>query len=136
MRRQAERLLDRTRDECERNELGKLCIEGWVRVDLEPMGIKLSTTTTHPVPPGFSIDAQWYGNVARFLNHSCDPNLIKQTVFVESHDVRGPRVAFFALFDIPAREELTYDYGYTPGSVDGKTLPCLCGAADCRKFLY
>lgn len=89
-----------------------------------------------PHNPGFSIDAQWYGNVARFLNHSCDPNLIKQIVFVETHDVRVPRVAFFALFDIPAREELTYDYGYMTGSVQGKSLPCLCGASDCRKTLY
>ena len=59
-----------------------------------------------------------------------------QTVFVDSHDVRAPRVAFFALHDIPAREELTYNYGYVEGSVQGKTLPCLCGAPNCTKIMY
>lgn len=34
---------------------------------------------------------RWYGNVGRFLNHSCDPNLEKVNVFVETHDVRLPR---------------------------------------------
>ncbi len=50
--------------------------------------------------------------------------------------MRVPRVGFFALFDIPAREELTYDYGYMPGSVEGKSLPCLCGVKDCRRVMY
>ena len=29
-----------------------------------------------------------YGNVGRFINHSCAPNLVKQVVFTASHDVR------------------------------------------------
>lgn len=32
-----------------------------------------------------------YGNVARFLNHSCQPNVEKVTVFSDSQDVRVPR---------------------------------------------
>ena len=47
--------------------------------------------------------------------------------------VRSYHVAFFAAFDIPAFEELTYDYGYGPaGSVAGKRLICRCGAPTCR----
>lgn len=34
---------------------------------------------------------RWYGNVGRFLNHSCDPNLEKVNVFLDIHDVRLPR---------------------------------------------
>jgi SET domain-containing protein len=33
-------------------------------------------------------------------------------------------------------EELTYDYGYVVGSVEGKTLRCLCGAPACRGYLF
>ena len=28
------------------------------------------------------VDALEYGNVARFINHSCDPNLMQQVVFI------------------------------------------------------
>ena len=47
-----------------------------------------------------------------------------------------PKVALFALWDIPARTELTYDYNYAIGDVEGKTLDCHCGAATCRGRLY
>ena len=69
----------------------------------------------------------------RFLNHSCEPNVFKQRVFCDHH-VRLPRIAFFALVDIPPRVELCYDYGYV--DVPGKTMPCLCGAKSCKKLLY
>jgi SET domain-containing protein len=45
-----------------------------------------------------------------------------------------PRTAFFALRDIPPHQELCYDYGYA--DVPGKTIPCLCGAPNCKKLLY
>lgn len=37
------------------------------------------------------IDARWYGSVARFLNHSCQPNLDIVTVFADSHNAFIPR---------------------------------------------
>lgn len=79
------------------------------------------------------IDATKFSNLGRFLNHSCDPNCFKQRVFCD-HNSRLPRIAFFALRDIPPLEELAYDYGYA--DVPGKTMPCLCGAANCKKLLY
>jgi len=79
------------------------------------------------------IDATKFSNVGRFLNHSCEPNVFKQRVFCDHH-VRLPRIAFFALVDIPPRVELCYDYGYV--DVPGKTMPCLCGAKSCKKLLY
>ena len=82
------------------------------------------------------IDAKWYGGVARFINHCCEPNLEKQSVYVDSHDVRTPRLAFFASTDIKAGSELTWDYGYTKGQVHGKSHPCFCGADKCRRILY
>jgi len=84
----------------------------------------------------FIIDARWYGSIGRFLNHSCNPNLDILMVFCDTHDVRRPRVAFFANDHIPANTELCYDYGYFPGNVDGKHRTCLCNAPNCRKTLY
>lgn len=84
----------------------------------------------------FSIDAKWYGNIARFINHSCGPNLKKVMVFCDTHDVRTPRVAFFALDQIPANTELCYDYDYQKGKVHGKHRDCLCGSSCCRQTLY
>ncbi|XP_028641705.1 histone-lysine N-methyltransferase SETDB2, partial [Grammomys surdaster] len=43
----------------------------------------------------FLLDASKEGNVGRFLNHSCCPNLWVQNVFVETHDRNFPLVAFF-----------------------------------------
>ena len=82
------------------------------------------------------IDAKWYGSVGRYFNHSCEPNMAKQMVFVDSQDVRVPTIAFFALWDIPPKTELTYDYGYEINQVDGRTLTCHCGAETCRGRLY
>jgi hypothetical protein len=82
------------------------------------------------------IDARWHGNVGRFLNHSCNPNLIKTSVFTDNHDPRLPRLAFFALVEIPAMTELMWDYGYVENSVEGRSLVCQCGDKFCRGALY
>ncbi|KHG24298.1 Histone-lysine N-methyltransferase, H3 lysine-9 specific SUVH4 -like protein [Gossypium arboreum] len=91
--------------------------------------------------PEFCIDASSFGNVARFINHSCDPNLFVQCILSSHHDVRLARIVLFAADDIPRMQELTYDYNYAIDSVigpDGKTkqLPCFCGTSECRKRLY
>ncbi len=74
------------------------------------------------------IDATRDGNEARFINHSCDPNC-------ESEVVRG-RVYIYALRDIPAGEELHYDYAYERSGheteADERRYRCLCGTARCR----
>eukprot|EP00698_Gefionella_okellyi_P001118 TRINITY_DN11004_c0_g1_i1.p1 TRINITY_DN11004_c0_g1~~TRINITY_DN11004_c0_g1_i1.p1 ORF type:complete len:1063 (-),score=199.34 TRINITY_DN11004_c0_g1_i1:3-3140(-) len=78
------------------------------------------------------IDATQYGNMARFINHSCDPNIVKRVVFVDHHDSLFPRIAFYAARDIAANEELTYDYNYKLNMSTGLTIICQCGAANCR----
>ncbi|CBI21273.3 hypothetical protein VitviT2T_022130 [Vitis vinifera] len=90
--------------------------------------------------PEFCIDAGSTGNVARFINHSCEPNLFVQCVLSSHHDAKLARVMLFAADNIPPLQELTYDYGYTLDSVMGpdgkiKQMLCFCGAADCRKRL-
>ena len=50
------------------------------------------------------IDGSVNYNLARFVNHSCDPNC-------ETDIIRG-RIWIIALRDIIKGEELSYDYGY------------------------
>ncbi|XP_065646369.1 histone-lysine N-methyltransferase SETDB1 isoform X7 [Hydra vulgaris] len=80
----------------------------------------------------FILDAKSYGNVGRYMNHSCSPNLFVQNVMVDTHDLRFPWVAFFTLFNIPAYTELTWDYNYEVGSVPNKHLSCKCGSKQCK----
>ncbi|XP_063804134.1 histone-lysine N-methyltransferase SETDB1-like [Pseudophryne corroboree] len=80
----------------------------------------------------YIIDAKLEGNLGRYLNHSCSPNLFVQNVFVDTHDLRFPWVAFFASKRIRAGTELTWDYNYEVGSVESKKLLCCCGSTECR----
>ncbi|KAL2952091.1 hypothetical protein AAZX31_19G092300 [Glycine max] len=91
--------------------------------------------------PEFCIDAGSTGNIARFINHCCEPNLFVQCVLSTHNDLRLARVMLFAADNIPPLQELTYDYGYVLDSVldsDGKIkqMPCYCGASVCRKRLF
>ncbi|KAJ7976300.1 histone-lysine N-methyltransferase, H3 lysine-9 specific SUVH4 [Quillaja saponaria] len=91
--------------------------------------------------PEFCIDAGSTGNIARFINHSCEPNLFVQCVLSSHHDIKLARVMLFAADNIPPMQELTYDYGYALDSVYGsdgkiKQMTCFCGAGDCRKRLF
>lgn len=81
----------------------------------------------------FLLDASEDGNVGRFLNHSCCPNLWVQNVFVETHDRNFPLVAFFTNRYVKARTELTWDYGYEAGTMPEKEILCQCGFNKCRK---
>lgn len=54
----------------------------------------------------YCIDARFYGNISRFLNHMCEPNLFACRVFTTHQDLRFPHIAFFASENIKAGEEL------------------------------
>ncbi|KAH7414796.1 hypothetical protein KP509_14G011700 [Ceratopteris richardii] len=89
----------------------------------------------------FAIDARLCGNVARFINHSCAPNLFPQNVVYGTDDLRFPHVVLFAMENIPPMRELSYDYNYTIDhvrDVNGniKCKQCFCGAQNCRGRLY
>ncbi|XP_065850521.1 histone-lysine N-methyltransferase, H3 lysine-9 specific SUVH4-like [Euphorbia lathyris] len=91
--------------------------------------------------PEFCIDAGTMGNIARFINHSCEPNLFVQCVLSSHRDLGLARVMLFAADNIPPLQELTYDYGYILNSVHGsdgkiKEMTCFCGAANCKKRLF
>ncbi|XP_032888707.1 histone-lysine N-methyltransferase SETDB2 isoform X2 [Amblyraja radiata] len=83
----------------------------------------------------YLLDATKEGNIGRFLNHSCDPNLMVQNVFVDTHDKNFPWVAFFTNRYIKAGSELTWDYNYSVGTIPEEEIPCLCGSIKCRNII-
>ncbi|KAH0971318.1 hypothetical protein GBA52_023474 [Prunus armeniaca] len=82
----------------------------------------------------YVIDSTNYGNVSRFINHSCSPNLVNHQVLVESMDSQRAHIGLYANRDIALGEELTYDYRYK--LLPGEGYPCHCGASTCRGRLY
>lgn len=80
----------------------------------------------------YIMDAKSIGNIGRYLNHSCNPNVFVQNVFVDTHDLRFPWIAFFTSHFIRAGGELCWDYNYEVGSIPGKELYCSCGSEYCR----
>ncbi|MFN6177995.1 MAG: SET domain-containing protein [Flavobacteriales bacterium] len=84
------------------------------------------------------LDANVKGNVARWINTSCEPNAI---AFVHEEKKKNPdpkndRVIIEALRSIEPGEEIFYDYGfefdlpYTKELL--KTWACRCGSKKCR----
>ncbi|TSK17788.1 Histone-lysine N-methyltransferase SETDB2 [Bagarius yarrelli] len=83
----------------------------------------------------YYLDASKEGNVARFINHSCNPNLFVQNVFVDTHDPKYPLIAFFTCKPISAGTELTWNYSYKTGSDPELEVPCMCGSVDCQTVI-
>ncbi|EPS69658.1 hypothetical protein M569_05106, partial [Genlisea aurea] len=84
----------------------------------------------------FFIDATNYGNVSRYINHSCSSNLVNHRVLVESMDCRMSHFGFYAGRDIAMGEELTYDFHYKKLREGEDGCACLCGSSNCRGRLY
>eukprot|EP00250_Pteridium_aquilinum_P024575 c29269_g1_i1 orf=490-3504(+) len=100
-----------------------------------------SSSTVRPDAgnPELIIDASCTGNVARFINHSCSPNLLIQKVLSDHQDLKYPQFKLFALDNIPPLRELTFDYGYPSEqelALEQASVECLCGSTDCRGKLY
>lgn len=84
------------------------------------------------------IDPSSIGNIGRYINHSCDPNLLIVPVRT---DTVVPKLCLFARRNISALTELTFDYGGgiepiqgVPDGWSGGTV-CQCMASVCRHFL-
>ena len=83
----------------------------------------------------YVIDANEGGNVARWINHSCDPNCESVTEENDKGKPHKDKVFIEAIRDIKPGEELTYNYGivleerYTPKLK--KLWECRCGSKNC-----
>jgi [histone H3]-N6,N6-dimethyl-lysine9 N-methyltransferase len=80
----------------------------------------------------YVMDAKFFGNIGRYFNHSCSPNIFVQNVFVDTYDLRFPWIAFFSQMSLKAGTELCWDYNYTVDSVEGRKLKCHCNSSTCR----
>ncbi|TKA78242.1 hypothetical protein B0A55_04783 [Friedmanniomyces simplex] len=70
------------------------------------------------------------GSMARFINHSCEPNCEVRMVKVNG----TPRMGVFAgERGVATGEELTYDYNFD--NFGEKQQMCYCGAPTCRGYL-
>ncbi|XP_047448804.1 histone-lysine N-methyltransferase EHMT1a [Mugil cephalus] len=78
------------------------------------------------------IDARLFGNIGRFINHLCEPNLLAVKVFTMHQDLRFPRVAFFSSRPIKAGDQIGFDYGDHYWRVKSKYFSCQCGSVKCR----
>lgn len=92
-----------------------------------------SLTYVFGLSDGSVIDASEGGNETRHLNHCCAPN-------VQAQEERGPRrqktIAFYALRDLQAGEELFIDYALVVDEPQaGEAYRCRCGAPNCRGTL-
>ncbi|XP_073316299.1 probable inactive histone-lysine N-methyltransferase SUVR2 isoform X2 [Primulina huaijiensis] len=83
------------------------------------------------------LDATYYGNVARFINHRCyDSNMVEIPVEVETPDHHYYHLAFFTTRNVKAKEELTWDYGidFDDHGHPIKAFRCQCGSKFCRNI--
>lgn len=93
------------------------------------------------------VDATKCGNLARFINHSCDvsrsisigkhqyllafalqPNCYAKIIPVESQK----KIVIYSRRDIRLGEEITYDYKFP---LEEQKIPCRCGTPVCRGSL-
>lgn len=101
----------------------------------EPLERDHDSTSLKKSPYPLVISAKSNGNVSRFMNHSCSPNVFWHPVLRESNNGVCLHVAFFAIRHIPPMQELVYDYGVPARAESGKKK-CLCGSEKCRGHFY
>lgn len=83
------------------------------------------------------VDPSKFGNIGRYINHSCEPNSSIMPVRCES---AVPHLAIFACADIMPGDEITFSYSSgsnydTDTKTDKKGKACLCKSETCEGFL-
>ena len=76
------------------------------------------------------IDATLVGGLARYINHSCNPNCNAEKMEID----RDMKILIISNRKILKGEELSYDYKLEEEDKQYK-IPCLCGAATCKKWM-
>ena len=88
----------------------------------------LNHTFVFGIDHDLNIDGGVNGNIARWVNHACDPNC-------DTYE-KDKRIYVRAIRDIRPGEELFYDYAIEAGEPLTQAVktrwPCWCGAKKCR----
>lgn len=100
---------------------------------LEYTGVRITSEEAeeHSSRYLFELDDKWTldgevdSNVARFINHSCDPNC--------EAEIEDDRIMIYALKDIGVGEELSFDYDQEYFDEFIKPIGCKCGAKKHRQ---
>ena len=100
---------------------------------LDYTGIKITTALADTLETKYlfelddtwTIDGEDESNTARYINHSCDPN-------VEA-EVNDDRIMIHAARDIEKGEEFTIDYGDEYFDEFIRPYGCMCGTLVCRQ---
>eukprot|EP00529_Nitzschia_sp_RCC80_P002441 CAMPEP_0113507844 /NCGR_PEP_ID=MMETSP0014_2-20120614/36686_1 /TAXON_ID=2857 /ORGANISM="Nitzschia sp." /LENGTH=2090 /DNA_ID=CAMNT_0000403489 /DNA_START=61 /DNA_END=6333 /DNA_ORIENTATION=+ /assembly_acc=CAM_ASM_000159 len=74
------------------------------------------------------VDATRIGSMARFMNHCCQPNAYAKVIHVDTEFGPDKKIVVYALRDIKAGEEITYDYKFP---IEDGSVKCTCGAPNC-----
>uniref|UniRef100_A0A7N0T053 [histone H3]-lysine(4) N-trimethyltransferase n=1 Tax=Kalanchoe fedtschenkoi TaxID=63787 RepID=A0A7N0T053_KALFE len=77
---------------------------------------------------GYVVDATKRGGIARFINHSCEPNCYTKIISVDGQK----KIFIYAKRHIAIGEEITYNYKFP---LEEKKIPCHCGSSRCRGSL-
>lgn len=101
----------------------------------EPLELVNNSMGAPKAPFPLVISAKNNGNVSRFMNHSCFPNVYWQPVLRESNNNVFLHIAFFAIRHIPPLQELVYDYG-VPAKVGTGKKRCFCGSMKCKGYFF
>lgn len=86
----------------------------------------------------YTVDSYAHGNWTRFVNHSCNPNMVVYSVVYDTiPDVNMPYVAFVTCQEVAAGTELTINYQpHLDEDFDVKykhgAERCKCGSKPCR----
>lgn len=83
-----------------------------------------------------NVDATYKGNLTRFINHSCDPNLV--VIPIRSNSI-VPRLCLFTCTHVNPGSELSFSYFGEKTSVISENplgrKKCFCGSPNCIGYL-
>ncbi|KAM7259888.1 hypothetical protein ACFE04_015629 [Oxalis oulophora] len=85
----------------------------------EKMGI--GSSYLFRLDDGYVVDATKRGGVARFINHSCEPNCYTKVISVDGEK----KIFIYAKRHIAAGEEVSYNYKFP---LEENKIPCNCGS--------
>lgn len=99
----------------------------------------------------YSVDAFLYGNISRFINHSCSANTAVVPVYIDDSDPTRPIFAMFAQKMIKPGMEITTSYSDPNADAEdmmhnkirqgteshmGRYMQCKCGAPNCKGIMF